>query len=212
MEVLNIPSHVPSRHPATFGARIPETSKTVTYITFTFDRFRGPPAPVIFFTENLPMGCGTAYNGSRVLPTIWIAPECHETTHLWFCGLAMECPRNGRKSCSYARSNSWKCLIYHPMFPRVVRRHSVHGSRRRLKPWLIAFNFDQFKGPPSPIIFFAENLCMGLGTTYNWSRVLRTICITPKCHETTHLRFCGVTIEWPWNGRKSCSYARSNSW
>ena len=31
VEVLNIPSHVPLRHPTTFCAQVPETSKIVTY-------------------------------------------------------------------------------------------------------------------------------------------------------------------------------------
>ena len=36
-------------------------------IVFNFNRFRNPPDPVIFFAENLPMGCSTTYNVFRVL-------------------------------------------------------------------------------------------------------------------------------------------------
>ena len=144
-------------------------------ITFNFDRFRAALGPVIFFAENLPMGCGTTYNASRVFRTIWIAPKCRQTIHLWFCGAAIEWLRNGHKSCAYARLKSWEFLIYHLMSPNGIPRHSVNGARGRLKAWLIAFNFDQFTAPPGPVIFFAENLFVGCGTTYNASQELRTI-------------------------------------
>ena len=87
-------------------------------IAFYFDRFRAHSGPVILFAEKLPMGCDTTYNASRVFLTIWIVPECHQTTHLWFCGVTTKWPRNGRKS-SNVCSKSWKFLIYHPMSPRV---------------------------------------------------------------------------------------------
>ena len=100
---------------------------------------------------------------SRVLRTIWISPECHQTTHFWFCGATIEWPQNYRKSFSYARSKSWKSSIYHPMSSRGIPRHSVHECWRRLKPWLIyiAFNFDRFRDPPSPFIFFTKNIPKG---------------------------------------------------
>ena len=131
---------------------------------------------------------------------------------LSFCGALTECPRNGRKRCSYARSNSWKSLIYHLMSPRGIPRHSVHWSWGRLKLWLIAFNFARFMASQVPIIFFAENHTMGYDTTYSASRMLGTIWISPKCYQTTHLWFCGAPTKWPRNGRKSCSYTRSKSW
>ena len=95
------------------------------FIAFNFDSFRTPSDPVIFLSENILMRCAKIYNAFRVLRSIWIALECHRTTHLWFCGAAIECPRNGRKSCSYIRSKSWKSLIYHPIFPRGISRHPV---------------------------------------------------------------------------------------
>ena len=177
-------SYVPSSHPTTFSAR-PRKYIKLWLVAFNFDHFGVPPGHVILFAKNLPTGCGTAYNASRVVCTIWIAPECHQTTHLLFCGAAIECPRNGRKSCYYVRSKSWECLIYYPMSPRGIPRHSVHGSRGCIKQWL-AFNFDSFGAPPSPIIIFDENLPMGCGTTYNASQVVCTIWIAPKCHQTTH--------------------------
>ena len=143
------------------------------------------------------MWWGTTYNASRVLPTNWIAPKCHQITHLWFCGAATEWPWNDRNSCSYARSKSWQSLIYHPMSPRGIPRHSVYGSLGRLKPWIIAFKFDTFRASPSPVIFFAENLRMRCDTTYNAFRVLRTIWIAPECNQTTHLWFSGAATEWP---------------
>ena len=139
-------------------------------------------------------------------------PECRQMTNLWFCGAAMEWPWNGRKSCSYARLKSWEFLIYHPRSPWVIPRHSVHGSRGRLKAWLIAFNFDRFSATPGPIIFFVEKLPIGCGTTYNAKLVLPTIWIALECHQIIHLWFCRATTEWPRNDFKSCSNARSKSW
>ena len=181
-------------------------------IAFNFDRFRAHPDPTVFFAGNLPMGCDMTYNTSRVLRTIWTALECHQTTHLWFCGAATEWSRNDRKRCSYARSKSWEFLMYHPMSPGAIPWHSVHGSRGRLKAWLIAFNFERSRAPPGPVIFFVENRPMGCATTYNASLVLRTIWIIAEFHQTTHLLFWRAPTKWPWNSRKSCTYARSKSW
>ena len=181
-------------------------------IAFSFDRFSAPPDPVIFFAENLPIGCSTTYKAAWVLRTIWIALECHQTTHLWFSSAATEWPRNSRKSCSNARSKPWEFLIYYATYPQSIPRHPVHGSPGRLKAWLIAFNFDRFSAPPDSVIFFVENLPMRCGTTYNTSWVLRTIWIAQECHQITNLWFCGAAKEWPRNGRKSCYNARSKAW
>ena len=158
------------------------------------------------------MGCDTTYNASWVPRTIWIAPECHQTTHLLFCRVASECPRNGRKSCSYVRSKSWKSLIYHPMSPRGIPRHSVYGSRGRLKPWIIAFNFDCYRAPPGPVIFFAENLPMGAARLKMHLGCFATYEFPHNATKHTNLWFCGAATEWPRNGRKRCSYVRSKSW
>ena len=123
------------------------------------------------------MGCDTTYNASWVFCTIWIAPKCHQTTHLWFCGAATELPRNDRKSCSYSPSKSWNSLIYHPMSPRGIPRHSVHGSWGRLMAWLKPSILIVFRAPPGSVIFFTENLPMGCVMTYNASLVFRTIWI-----------------------------------
>ena len=120
--------------------------------------------------------------------------------------------RNGRKSCSYVRLKSWESLIYYPMSPRVIPRHSVHSSCGRLKLWLITFNFDRFGAPPGSFIFFTKNFSIGCGATYNASRVIRTIWIATERYQTTHLWFCGTSTEYPRNGRKSCSYVFSKSW
>ena len=134
----------------------------VWLIAFNFERFRVPLGLVIFFAEYLPMGCNTTYNVSWVLRTIWIAPECHQTTHLCNYGVITDCPRNSRKRCSYVRSKSCNSVIYHSMSLRGIPWHSMHGSRGRLKTWFIAFNFDRFRAPLVPIIFYAENLPMGV--------------------------------------------------
>ena len=47
--------------------------------------------------------------------------------------------------------------------------HSVHESRGCLKACLIVFNFDRIRASSGPVIFFAKNLPMGCGTTYNAS-------------------------------------------
>ena len=146
-------------------------------ISFNFDRFRAPGGPVIFFVENLPMGCDKTYNPSSVLHTIWINPECHQTTHLWFCGAPAEWPQNSRISCSYARSKSWKSLIYHHMSPLRIPRHSLHGSHGRLKLWLIAFNFERFRDPSDPIIFLSK--------TFLWSA--KQIIMHSRCFAPTKL-------------------------
>ena len=139
------------------------------FISFNFDRSRALPSPVIFLAQSLPMGWGKTYNANRVLHTIWIAPECQQTTHLLFCRASKIWPQNDRKSCSYPRSKPWETLIYHPLSPRGIPRHLVQRSRGRLKTWLIAFNFDRLQAPPRPVIFFAQNLPMGCDTTYNAS-------------------------------------------
>ena len=131
-------------------------------ITFNFDRFRAPPHQVIFFDENLPMGCGTTYNASRLIRTIRIFPECHQTTHLWFCGAAKEWPLNSRKSCSYVCSKSWEFLIYHPMSSRATPQHSVHGSRGRLKSWPVAFNFAVLGLFRARLYFSAKTFLLGV--------------------------------------------------
>ena len=134
----------------------------VWLITFNFDRFRAPQGLVIVLTKNLHMGCGTTYNASRVIRTIWIAPECHQTTHLLFCHATKERPRNSRKSFSYVRSISWESLIYHLIATRGIPRHSVYGSRGRLEAWLITFNFDRFRAVLGPVIFFAKKSSYGV--------------------------------------------------
>ena len=126
----------------------------------------------------------------------------------WSHGMA----RNGRKSCFYSRSKSWESLIYHPMSPRDIPQHSVHGSRGRLKSWLIAFNFNRFRDSPGLVRSFPENFHMWYDMIYNASWVFRTIWIFPECHQTNHLLFCRAATEWPWNGRKSFSYSRSKPW
>ena len=65
VEVLNIQSNVPSKHPTAFDARVTGTSKT-----FNYDRFRAPPGTVIFFAEILPVGCDTLIMRPR-----WFAPS-----------------------------------------------------------------------------------------------------------------------------------------
>ena len=154
-------------------------------IALNFDRFRGPVGPVIFFAENLPMGCDTTYNASRLFRTIWIAPQCNQTTHLLFSRASTGWPRYVRKSYTFARSKPWESLIYHPMSPRTILRYSVHKSRGCLKTWLIGFNFDLFSAPLGPVIFFAKIHSMGCDTTYIACRVFRTIWIAPECHQTT---------------------------
>ena len=69
--------------------------------------------------------------------------------------------RNGRKSCSNVRSKSWVFLIYYSISPRAIPRHSIHRSRRHLKAWLIAFNFDCSSAPPGSDIFFNETFQWG---------------------------------------------------
>ena len=61
------------------------------------------------------------------------------------------------------------------MTPRGTPKYLVHGSRERLKPDFIAFNFDRFRATPGPILSFAENLPIGCENIYNASRVFRTI-------------------------------------
>ena len=109
------------------------------------------------FRQKLFMGCGTTYDVSRVLRTIWIAPECHQTSHLWFCGAASEWPRNDRKRVSYSRLKSWESLIYHLISPRVIPRHSVHESRGHLKAWVITFNLDRFRAPRVRLYFLPKS-------------------------------------------------------
>ena len=121
-------------------------------------------------------------------------------------------PWNGRKNCFYPRSKSWKSLIYHPMSTRGIPRHSVDGSRGRLKAWLITFNFGPFRAPPDPVIFLTEKLTTGCGTTCNAFWVIRTIWIAAECQQMTHLLFYCAAIEWPRNWHKSFSYTRSKSW
>ena len=65
-----------------------------------------------------------------------------------------------RMSWDASRDMGW--YIKDPMSPRAIPRYSMHGSRGRLKPWLIAFNFERFKAVSGPVIFFAENLPMGV--------------------------------------------------
>ena len=125
-------------------------------IAFNFNRFRAPLGPVIFFAEELPIWCDTPYNASRVFRIIWIAPECHHTTHLLFCRAATVWPRDGRKSCLYSRSKLCESLIYHPMSPQDIPQHSVNGSSGCLKAWFITLHFDGFRALRSPVIFFAE--------------------------------------------------------
>ena len=139
-----------------FGAWVPGKSKTVT-IAFIFARFRPPPCSVIFFAENLPMECLTTYNASRIFRTISIVPECHQTTHLGFCGALNEWLRNDRKSCSYSRSKLWKSLIYHSMSPRGIIRHSVHAWRPGTSK-IVTYNlhFWQFYGSSGPYQFFCQ--------------------------------------------------------
>ena len=196
MEVLNILSHVPSSCPR-HSVHRSRGRRKAWLISFNFDRLSALPSRVSFFVENLPIGCDTTYKASWVVRTIWIAQQCHQTTHLWFCGAAKVWVRNGRKSCSNPFSKPWKFLIYYPMSPRAIPRHSIHGSRWRLKTWLIVFNFDRFSAPPCPVIFFVENLPVGCDTIYNASWVLCTIWIAPECHQTIHLWFCGAAMEWP---------------
>ena len=153
------------------------------------------------------MESDTTYNASRVLRPIWIASKCHQTTHLLFCRATAKWPQNERKSYSYSRSKPWKTIIYHPMSPRGIPRHSVHGSRGRLKAW--TFNFYRFRAHSGLFLFFAQNLPMGSDTTYNASRVFRAIWISSECHQTTHFLFCRATTKSPQNGRKSFSYSCS---
>ena len=141
-------------------------------ITFNFDRFRDPPGLVIFFAQNVPMGSNRTYNASRVLRTIWIASECHQTFHLLFCRTPTKWHQNGRKSCSCFRSKTWETLIYHPMSPRGIPWQSVHGSRGRQKAWLIAFNFDRFRALPARSYFSPK--------TFLWSAtrlIMHTECL-----------------------------------
>ena len=167
MEVLNIPISVPSIHPTTFGTGVRGRLKAWLLWPSILTVLRLLRGPIIFFAENLLMGCCTTYNAPRVLHTIWIAPDCHQTTHLLFWRAVMKWPRNGRKSCSCVRTKSWKSLIYYPMSSQSISRHLVHGSRKRLKAWLIAFNFDRFRAAPGHVIFFTKNFPTACGTTYN---------------------------------------------
>ena len=143
-------------------------------IAFNFDRFRAPPGPVIFFSKTF-LWCATRL----IMHPGWFGlselPKISPNDSFIFCRAATEWPRNSRKSFSYVRSMPWEFLIYHHISPRGIPRHSVHGSRGRLKAWLIAFNFDRFRPALSPVIVFDENLPMECDTTYNASRVLHTI-------------------------------------
>ena len=89
---------------------------------------------------------------------------------------------------------------------------SEHGSRGRLKAWLIAFNFDRFRALSGPVVFVTQNLLLGASRLIMDPWWLYTIWIALECHQTTHLLFCRTTTEWPRNVRKSCSYVRAKSW
>ena len=148
-------------------------------IAFNFDRFRVALGPVIFLSENLPMDTSRFIMHLGCFAPSELPPQCHQITYLWFCGAAKEWPRNSRKSCSYARSKSWKSLNKPSHFPS--RHPTAFGARvsGMFKIVTIAVNFDRFRDPPGPTICFSENLHMGCGTIYNTSWVFRTIWITP---------------------------------
>ena len=74
MAVRNISSHVPTSHLREFVARTLRMSKSVTY-SLQFRLFRAPLGQVIFFAEKFPIGCGTTYNASWMLRTLYIATE-----------------------------------------------------------------------------------------------------------------------------------------
>ena len=81
--VLNTPSRVPTRHTKAFFARLRGCPKA-WLVAFKFGRFSGSFESDHIFRQKLIGRSFTTYNVLRVLCTIWISPECHQMTHLWF--------------------------------------------------------------------------------------------------------------------------------
>ena len=135
---------------------------------------------MIFFTENLPMRCGTTYNASRVLRTIRITPECHKTTHLWLSSAATELPETVVKLflCPFKAVGVLNIPSHVPSIHPITFGAQVPLASKSVT---YSLQFCPFRASPDPVIFFAENLPMGCDTTYNASRVLCIIWIALEC-------------------------------